>query len=64
MMECITVSDVINVSVEEVWKKISAFDEFSDYHPGAVRSFIFIRLLINKVVFGELKCLMDTSKSY
>ena len=39
MMECITVSDVINVSVEEVWKKISAFDEFSDYHPGAVRSF-------------------------
>lgn len=35
----IIVSDIIDAPVEDVWNKLSAFDRFADFHPGAVKSF-------------------------
>ncbi|MCG6490166.1 SRPBCC family protein [Vibrio parahaemolyticus] len=39
MVQKIILSDILDFSVEDVWDKISAFDEFADFHPAALRSF-------------------------
>ncbi|HDX8866150.1 TPA: SRPBCC family protein [Klebsiella michiganensis] len=43
MREHIIVSDILDASVEDVWNKLSAFDRFADFHPGAVKSFYLHR---------------------
>lgn len=39
MIEQIIATDIIDFPIEEVWRKISAFDEFADFHPVVTRSF-------------------------
>jgi len=35
----ITVSDILDLSLDVVWQKLKAFDKFADFYPAATRSF-------------------------